>query len=554
MLEKKFVLEARASQGSVNRSLALKSTPELESLVNSDKNITIVFHNSTSAELFADGLSHSSITISESDLTETYRAPSLQKGFLEFHSTSTKRMTIMSTSDNQELVPARAYVLSKSRREASHLDYSELASKLASTEGLQKERERKRKKTDPNTKEEEKAKTKKQKKAKKTGSASKTSNFVKVSKLSVRASASDLKVFFNGLSINYLFISFTEITKVKKNDDNNYGITSPSSAASSEATVYVEFATAEASRLAVKRHGEALRIRSHSCSSGGTGVGTRTGTGTMENDKDKDKDKDMEKELEISPVSAVEAAWVRGTTIRIHPDSAASIIQEVAHSQELVKWLMREGTPSEEVAGHADNPHKDSDSLLTVASVLGSSPLSLAARTREIYDLVMPPAHTLLFPFLDGPPLVSVQVPGSFGEEEHRILRQSLFITPMALLEPASVSSSSSTLSSGARKKETTFQTQVLQSRRKENLAGALRCQVDNLEEKIALALSSVLSRHGGGDRNEVGRLFSTEEEDEEEKEEGRNKSRDALLDVLTRLHALFSRLLTSVSLNYTVK
>ena len=38
-----------------SRSLALKSTPELDALLASDKDITIVFHSATSAELFADG-------------------------------------------------------------------------------------------------------------------------------------------------------------------------------------------------------------------------------------------------------------------------------------------------------------------------------------------------------------------------------------------------------------------------------------------------------------------------------------------------------------------
>ena len=361
------------------RSMALKSTPELDTLLASDKEITIVFHSASSAELLADGKSHSTITLSESDLIEAYKAPTLdiyQHDSLQFHSTSNKRMTIMTSADNQMAVVSRVSVAPRSRREASHLDHAELASKLTTTEGLQMEKERKRKTTDDYNKLKKKSKKRKKESV---------SRLVKVSPVPIGASAADLRTFFGGLGLSFFFVSFMEIER-----DNG------------TITLYAECSTLHVAGLAAKRSGEKLRIK----------------TNTQGKDKNKDKREVIvsTSTVTVQAVSNADAVWVRGTAVRVLPSYTGS-------------WreAMSEVAPTIGQLGEQPSSPSSIRSPLSIATILSDSVETLTARSTTL-GLALPSAESIIFPAMDGLPREAVLVPSFHGEFDHRHLMRTLSI------------------------------------------------------------------------------------------------------------------------------
>lgn len=376
------------------RSVALKSTPELNALLISDKEITIIFHSATSAELFADGKSHSTITLSESDLIEAYEAPTsdiFQNDSLMFHSTSNKRMTIMSSTDNQNQITAvsRVSVAPRSRREVSHLDHAELASKLASTEGLQMEKERKRKlagEADGTGKSKKKAK-KRQKES--------MSRLVKVSPVPVAATVADLRAFFGGLSVPFFFVNFMEVDCGKKT-----------------ITVYAECSSVDVAGLAVKRSGESLRGKARTV----PGVG----------DKDKAGEKISSLPVTVQAVLNMEAVWVRGAGLRVFPATALTWRDAVSALKTTVKELAAE-QKEPEVQGAAPSPSSPPSSRypFSLAAVL-TSPLDSVMAYSTSFGLPLPPSDSIVFPAIDGLPRGAVLATGFHGEYDHRLIMRSL--------------------------------------------------------------------------------------------------------------------------------
>ena len=102
-------------------------------------------------------------------------------------------MTIMTSTENKNLATAVSRASTappRSRREASHLDHAELASKLISTEGLQMEKERKR-----NIGDEDNGVSMSKKKSKKRKKEI-GSRFVKVYPIPIGATPQELRSFF----------------------------------------------------------------------------------------------------------------------------------------------------------------------------------------------------------------------------------------------------------------------------------------------------------------------------------------------------------------------